>query len=225
MRALMIDDHVMFLQGLRNLLAVIAPTLQVECVTSPEAEVGELGLFDLVLLDWHLLGFEGDQAIACLRDRGCTAPIVVLSGETSATVVRRAIDLGAAGYIPKQFSSEQMVSALEQVMSGRVFLPVADGSPRSPPRSERPLGLDPRLVPLTPRQLDVYRASIRGLSNKQIARELGVAPSTVKAHLSAVFLALGVHNRTEAAFQAAREGVQLFPAVPASSITPAVSVD
>ena len=222
MNLLMVDDHMMFLQGMKNLLNVLVPELRVETTgdMAQAVQLVQLTEFDIVLLDWHLSDCEGTESIRWLRDAGCAARIVVLSGETNATLIRHSIELGAAGFIPKKYSSEMMVAALKHVLAGRVFLPSetypvrssgpsGPGTPAgaAPPHSET--SLDPRLAGLTARQMAVYRAATRGLSNKLIARQLDIAESTVKAHLSAVYSALGVRNRTEAAYQASREGMHI----------------
>ena len=87
--------------------------------------------------------------------------------------------------------------------------PSATGAPSGSAATPSETALDPRLAGLTARQMAVYRAATRGLSNKLIARQLDIAESTVKAHLSAVYSALGVRNRTEAAYQASREGMHI----------------
>ena len=108
-----------------------------------------------------------------------------------------------------------MLSALDVVLKGGIFLPAeAVATPIAPQASTgRPPAdtaeLQRRLAELTPRQLDAYRAAARGLPNKLIARELGVAESTVKTHLAAVYSVLGVHNRTQAAYQASRGGIRV----------------
>jgi DNA-binding NarL/FixJ family response regulator len=213
MNVLMIDDHVMFLQGMKNLLSVLVPELRVETAgeTSNAIKLVELAEFDLVLLDWHLPDCSGEESIRRLRDAGCMARIVVLSGDTNATMIRNTVELGAAGFIPKKYSSEMMVAALQQVLAGRIFLPLETLNAAPPPAVESAAAAeqDPRLAGLTPRQMDVYRAAARGLPNKLIARRLDIAESTVKAHLTAVYTALGVRNRTEAAYQASREGVRI----------------
>lgn len=214
MRVLMVDDHVMFLQGLKNLLSVMAPELHVDAAETLERALFFIstGHYGLVLLDWHLAECEGEDAIPQIREAGCVAPIVVLSGENSLPIIHRAVGLGAAGFIPKKYSSEKMISALTRILSGGVFLPSEEPVPPQAPIYVSP-DVDPRMANLTQRQRDVYRAAIRGLPNKLIARELGIASSTVKTHLAAVFAALGVHSRTEAAFQASREGMHLFDAL------------
>jgi len=212
MNVLMIDDHVMFLQGMKNLLSVLVPQLRIETTgeMSNAVKLLELAEFDLVLLDWHLADCDGEESIRRLRDAGCMARIVVLSGETNAALIRNSVELGAAGFIPKKYSSEMMVAALGHVLAGRIFLPLETLNAAPPDIETRPSsGNDPRLAGLTARQMDVYRAAARGLPNKLIARQLNIAESTVKAHLTAVYTALGVRNRTEAAYQASREGVRI----------------
>jgi DNA-binding NarL/FixJ family response regulator len=209
MNVLMVDDHVMFLQGMKNLLNVLVPELRVETTgdIGHAAQLVQLTDFDLVLLDWHLNDCDGAESIRRLRDAGCMARVVVLSGETNGALIRQSVELGAAGFIPKKYSSEMMVAALRHVLAGRIFLPSETAQPQRD--EERSAMSDPRLAGLTARQMDVYRAATRGLPNKLIARQLDIAESTVKAHLTAVYSALGVRNRTEAAYQASREGMQI----------------
>lgn len=214
MNVLMIDDHVMVLQGLKNLLGVLmaglridtADTLNRALVLTAETR------HDLVLLDWNLDGCDGAESMRRLRDAGCAARIVVLSGDASPARVHEAIELGAAGFVPKRYSSEAMVSALDTVLQGGIFLPpeCGHGQDRGAVTPGAPLiEAEHRLRDMTPRQVDVYRAAARGLPNKLIARELSIAESTVKTHLSAVYALLGVRNRTEAAYQASREGIRV----------------
>jgi DNA-binding NarL/FixJ family response regulator len=210
-RVLMVDDHVMFLQGLKNLLTVLAPTVAADIANSLPLALQLLrsATYDLVLLDWHLPDTDSTTTIRQFRDSGCMGRIVILSGETSSASVAEAIELGAAGYIPKLFSSEQMVSALDQVLAGQVFLPPSANPGPAASRGSQRLEADPRFAALTARQIETYQAAVRGLSNKLIARELGIAESTVKSHLSVVYAVLGVRNRTEAAFQASRDGIRI----------------
>ncbi len=220
MHVLMIDDHVMFLQALKSLLNMLAPDMVIDAASNADTavEMASAQRHDLVLLDWHLEEANESAAvdtIARLRDVGCVARIVVFSGDTGASLIRTAIDRGAAGFIPKKYSSELMLSALDVVLKGGIFLPAEAvatpiapqaGAGRSPDDAAE---LQRRLAELTPRQLDAYRAAARGLPNKLIARELGVAESTVKTHLAAVYSVLGVHNRTQAAYQASRGGIRV----------------
>lgn len=218
MRVLMVDDHVMFLQGLKTLLTLLAPGLAVDTAAqlSDALQMATTTGYELVLLDWHLSECDGDESMRRLREAGCTARIVVLSGATQSTLIRRAIDQGAAGFIPKTYSSEAMLAALNLVVSGGIYLPPEAlrecGSSMATQHTGSPrelVNVETRYAGLTPRQVDVYRAAARGLPNKLIARELGIAESTVKTHLSMVYAVLGVSNRTQAAYQASREGIRV----------------
>ena len=132
MRVLMVDDHMLVLQGVQTLLAVLAPAIAMD--TSPDMDDALRRLarrrYDLVLLDWHLDGRSGDDTIAQLRAAGCAARIVVMSGDASPAVVRRAIELGAAGFLPKRCGSDQMLAALRTVLDGGVYVP-PDTAPAS----------------------------------------------------------------------------------------------
>ncbi|MBI5257841.1 MAG: response regulator transcription factor [Burkholderiales bacterium] len=207
MKILMVDDHVMFLQGLKNLLGVMAPEHQVDTASElgQALQMNQLVGYELVLLDWHLAEGDGGHSLARLREAGCTARIVVLSGEQGRALIERSIELGAAGFIPKTYSSEMMLAALGHILAGRIYLP-AD-SPRLPEPRAPGAALAARFGTLTPRQREIYLAAARGLPNKLIARELGIAEATVKTHLTAVYATLGVRNRTEAAIQASRDGL------------------
>ncbi len=208
MRVLMVDDHVMVLQGLKNLLGAMSPGLQIDTASSVQAAV-ELAMavpYDLVMLDWKLGDGTGADAMQRLREAGCSARIVVVSGDAPPQVVREAIELGAAGYVSKSCSSETMLSALDTVLQGGIFLPAEPGQGAAPGTL---IEAEARLQALTPRQADVYRAAARGLPNKLIARELGIAESTVKTHLQTMYGLLGVRNRTELAYHASREGIRV----------------
>ncbi len=208
MRVLMVDDHVMVLQGLKSLLGVLAPNLTIDTADSMAAALRSVAqhTYELLLLDWSLDDSVGEASFAALRDAGCTARIVVLSGEHDAERIRHAMELGAAGFVPKRYSSETMVAALEHVLQGEIFLPPEAFAPAE--RTAAAVVMS-KLAELTPRQVEVYRAAARGLPNKLIASELGIAESTIKTHLKAVYAVLGVRNRTEAAYQASREGVRI----------------
>lgn len=214
MRVLMVDDHVMVLQGLKNLLGLMLPGLQIDTASAigPALAMAAETRYDLLLLDWFLDGCSGAESIARFREVGCAARIVVFSGESDPQLVHRAIELGAAGFVPKRYSSEAMLSAMNKVLQGGIFLP-PDAAPGpgsvAPADNAGLVEAEQHLVGLTPRQVDVYRSAARGLPNKLIARELGIAESTVKSHLAAVYLTLGVRNRTEAAYQASREGIRI----------------
>ena len=105
MRVLMVDDHVMVLQGLKNLLGVLVAGVQVDTANAIGVAVTFAAetRYDLVLLDWHLDDCSGAESIQRLRDVGCAARIVVLSGDTGSVLIRQAIELGAAGFVPPRW--------------------------------------------------------------------------------------------------------------------------
>jgi DNA-binding NarL/FixJ family response regulator len=135
----------------------------------------------------------------------------VLSGEEDPRQVRRAIDAGAAGFIPKSSTPEVLLSALRLVLADGVYLPAVALKGIAAGGTEAPVSADRIGDSLSERQIDVLRKAVQGKANKVIARELSISEGTVKAHLSAAFRALGVHNRTEAVYAAARSGLQLKP--------------
>lgn len=210
----MIDDHVMILQAIKNLLATVAPHLVIDTTDrlATAVEMVATTSYSVVLLDWNLHECDGRAAMDRLRAAGCMARIVVLSGETKTAEIRKILELEVAGFIPKRHSSENMLAALAVIVDGGIYFP-PEAMRDAAARTQHPAGdlidVDKRFAELTPRQVDVYRAAMRGLPNKLIARQLGIAESTVKTHLAVVYGVLGVHSRTEAAFQAWREGFRV----------------
>jgi len=209
MNVLLIDDHVLFREGLKFLLRSLDAALGVDeagdCAKALE-HAARRG-YDLVLLDLKMPGVAGLDALAALREAIPAAPLVVLSGEDSAGVVRAAIEGGAMGFIPKSSTPEVLIQALRLVLARGVYLPpaVLDAA-AEPPAGQ---GSEAALRGLTPRQADVLRCVIQGKSNKVIARELDVSEGTVKAHLSSVLRAVGARSRTEAVYAAAKLGLKL----------------
>lgn len=205
-RLLVVDDHLLFMLGLRNLLREIAPSWSVDLAETADEAVRLAGLahYDVVLLDWHLEGGDASDCLSQLMRLDAGTRVVVLSGETRPAVIRQAIESGAVGFLPKKHGAEQLLAALDAVMRGGHWLPVEAVAASSAPVAD----IAGRLHELTGRQLDVYRAAARGLSNKMIARELGIAESTVKTHLTVIYAVLGVRNRTEAVYQASLQAAR-----------------
>lgn len=219
MRVLVCDDHALFREGLRLLLQRLDETMDVALTGNCEKGVQEAAHrpFDLVLMDWHMDGLAGAPALLAFREAAPFARLVVLSGDKSAALVRSVVDLGAAGFIPKDASPEVLMLALRTVASGGIYLPGAvlagggQGDQGLWNEQTAPAQRDVRQAfpHLTERQSDVLRAALRGLSNKLIGRELGISDGTVKTHLSAVFRELDVQSRTEALYVAAKHGVRI----------------
>ena len=213
LKILLVDDHELFREGIKLLLANLDDDVVfVEAHSCAAAlSLPDGAGIDVILLDFHLPGIHGFEALRALRQRYEEPAIVVLSAEENPALIVQAIDEGAAGFIPKTSSHAVMMAALRLVLAGGTYLPPhALLGPATPPPAtpQQPQGGD-LLGELTPRQVETLKLAMQGKSNKVIAREMDVSEATVKAHLSASFRALGVHNRTEAVFSAARLGLKL----------------
>ena len=205
MRVLVCDDHSLFREGLRLLLEKLDAGMEVTVTGSAEEAVAATkgGMFDLILMDWHMGGLSGVQALEALREAAPLTRVVVLSGDRAADLVRTAVDQGAAGFIPKDAPPAQLMTAVKTIADGGVYLPTGALAPIHT-RDVRDA-----FPTLTERQADVLRAALRGSSNKLIARELGISDGTVKTHLRAIYQELGTRNRTEAVYMAAEQGVRI----------------
>jgi DNA-binding NarL/FixJ family response regulator len=204
MKILIVDDHPLFRAGFHAVLEqsdLEAGVLSVSSVPEALQALQRDGDIGLVLLDIHLRGDDGFKALKTIGERFPTTACIMISGDEQHGVAARAISAGASGFIPKSFTADEMIAAIRQVLSGDVFTP----APASLTPAE-PSGL-------TLRQLEVISMLGRGFSNKEIARALDVAERTVKAHVSAVFEALNVRNRTQAVLVAQRRGY--LPSSPA----------
>lgn len=208
LKILLVDDHELFRVGIRLLLDELAPDVSCTEVADANAALAvpagsELGL---ILLDLHLPGGGGLALLPALKQRHEAAAIVVLSGEESVATIRSAIDAGAAGYIPKTSSPAVMIAALRLVLAGGTYLPphMLAAVSTLPSPNMQSTGLTGAM---TARQMETLRLAMRGKPNKMIAREMDISEATVKAHLATAFRVLGVHNRTEAVFAAAKLGL------------------
>ncbi|MEP5762981.1 MAG: response regulator transcription factor [Halieaceae bacterium] len=212
MHVLLIDDHEMFRQGMKYLLSDLNESLEFSDAGNCEQALAALNgaSIDLALLDLNMPGSHGLTALRQIKNEFPAVPLAVLSGMDDPDLIRDAIDEGASGFVPKASSSEVLVAALKLILAGGVYLPQAaldsTGERRQPHEGEA--GGQLRSDLLSERQTDVLMKAIQGKPNKVIAREMNIAEGTVKTHLSAAFKALGVHNRTEAVFAAAKLGLR-----------------
>ncbi len=190
-RIVVADDHPLFRAALRSAVDKAAPGAEVvECASLAEARAAMVaGAVDLLLLDLKLSDSEGMAGLAAVRAEQPTVPVAVVSASEDAPVVRHALGLGAAGFIPKSSSLPQMVEAIAAILAGDSWAPDV-------PEADDDLA--GRVASLTPSQLRILEGLKAGRLNKQIAFDLGVSEATIKAHLTSVFRKLGVHNRTQA---------------------------
>jgi two-component system nitrate/nitrite response regulator NarL len=211
MHILLVDDHTLFREALLHVLNQLDSQIVVlEAANAEEAVqlISHTRNLDLVLLDIDLPRVDGLTALPGLRELAPTVPIVVLSGSEASEHVKRALDYGVVGYIPKSSSSHEMLSALRMVMLGDVFIPprLLDKLGKPTPSLGDSFEIQSSNLPLTPRQLEVLELMVRGLPNKSIAKTLDVAEGTVKLHVAAILRALGARNRTQAVAEASRLG-------------------
>jgi DNA-binding NarL/FixJ family response regulator len=203
MNVLIVDDHPLYREGVKALLAGLDSTIDVTGVSrvaDAPAAVGDRCV-DLVLLDMNLPGTSRLEALQEVRTRFDGSTVVVVSGEEDPALVLAAIDAGAAGFIPKSTDPDITIQALRLVLAQGVYLP--------PLALQHAAGRGARQAApkLSDKQAAVLQLLLKGKSNKLIARELDIAEGTVKAHLWAVYQALGVNSRSQAMCKAYELGL------------------
>jgi DNA-binding NarL/FixJ family response regulator len=196
---LIADDHPLFREALKGAVARGLGQAEIHEADSARALFALIEQHpdaDLLLLDLHMPGAEGFGALVHLRGLYPQLPVVVVSAHEEASVMRRAMDHGAAGFIPKSANSETLIQAISAVLDGELWLPTAIDE--VPGVSDQEADVAARIRDLTPQQLRVLGMLAEGLLNKQIGYELGVSEATVKAHMTAILRKLGASNRTQA---------------------------
>jgi DNA-binding NarL/FixJ family response regulator len=199
------DDHPLFRDALRQALASVIPGAKIDEAGSFEdlTALLERGVeADLILLDLSMPGISGFSGLIYLRAQYPAIPVVIVSASDDGATIRRSLDFGASGFIPKRFGVDTLRNAILKVMDGDIWVPAdTDLSAAVDPDMTR---LRDRLVTLTPQQVRVLMMLSEGLLNKQIAYELGVSEATIKAHVSAILQKLGVESRTQAVIAAGK---------------------
>lgn len=199
---LIADDHPLFRAALRGAAADAVADLQVREADSLESVLAALERepdIDLVLLDLHMPGNHGLAGLAAIRAQYPGVAVVVVSANDDPRVVRRALDHGAAGFLPKSSGFDELRDAIRTVLACEQWLPATlRSSVARSQSSAQDADLAARLASLSPQQFRVLVLVAEGLLNKQIADRLDVQERTVKAHLTAIFDRLGVRNRTQA---------------------------
>ncbi len=159
---------------------------------------------DAVLLDLNLPDVQGFDGLLRLKARHPDLPVAVVSALDDSRIVSGAIEAGAAGFMPKNAPRDAIVAGLRRIIDGGVALPPGyEGLAAASTQNQRaePGGIE-RLRELTPQQLRILDLVCAGKLNKQIAFDLSIAETTVKAHITAILRKLGVHSRTQAALTA-----------------------
>jgi DNA-binding NarL/FixJ family response regulator len=195
---LIADDHPLFRAALKQTLADLPGRPILDEVGDLEAALRAIGRghgFDLILLDLHMPGVQGLAGLAYLRAQYPHLPVAIVSASEDGGVIRRALDLGASGYIPKSTPVEGIKGAVSAILGGDSWSPPGLIDAPGEPEID---GLARRLASLTPSQMRVLMMLKEGLLNKQIAHALGISEATIKAHVSAILQKLDVGSRTQA---------------------------
>ncbi|MAK61635.1 MAG: hypothetical protein CMK09_11695 [Ponticaulis sp.] len=206
MNIILVDDHPVFRNGMAAMLSGAFPEASIfEAGDYPELQslLGETAEPGLLVLDLMFPGFDVQKDFPRLRQRLPLCPLVVVSMVGDADVIDEIMSAGANAFLSKSANPPDIISALGAVMQGETMVLRSS--------SDMPLSDTPDhqiLQALTPRQMDVLSGLSRGLSNKEIARELDISPFTVRIHVSALLRAIGVASRSAAAAFAASRGIR-----------------
>jgi DNA-binding NarL/FixJ family response regulator len=198
-RIVIVDDHPLFRGALGQAINAAFQNAQiVECgsleelVTKLEADADT----DLILLDLSMPGVRGLSGLLYLRTQHPGVPVVIVSATDDVGTIRRCIDFGASGFVPKSEPVDHIRAAVRAVLDGEIWTP--PGIDLAGAADRETSDLIARLSTLTPQQVRVLLMLGEGLLNKQIAFKLGVSEATIKAHVSAILQKLGVDSRTQA---------------------------
>ena len=213
MKILLVDDHALFREGMHHIVCQLdaqVDILDAGSFSEAMAIVGKNPDLDLVLLDLKMQGSNGLDTVKLFHSSHPDISLVVVSGADYRDDIEHAMNSGAMGFVSKASNSKDMLQALRVVLGGGIYLPpqllqhalsgIVDG--RKDGRAWRI-----NKFGLTARQMDVLQQLAYGLSNKDIALAVGLAEGTVKIHVAAIFQALRVNNRSEAARMALTLGL------------------
>lgn len=212
---MIVDDHALFRDGISMVLNKIDG---VSCVIEEATGSGAINTIqndddiDLILLDYQLGDTDGLSVLAQIKEHTPATPVIMLSAHEHTELIQQALQAGASGFITKTSTSNVMMSAIQLVLSGGIYVPPAIlnaqiqpqvspsnfMSPNSGSEESIPQKITQDRYQLTSRQTDVMQQMGKGLANKEIARILNMSPSTVKVHVAAILKELEVKNRTQA---------------------------
>jgi DNA-binding NarL/FixJ family response regulator len=198
------DDHPLFRSAIKEALEADQGStrfLEANSFDSLQELVDEHDDVDLVLLDLHMPGVSGFAGLVYLCKKYPSVPVVIISANEDPVVIQRALQHGAAGFIPKSSSIETITRAIGAILMGEIWSP-SSVQQNLPGKNVSEMALAGQMAQLTPQQFKVLMLMSQGLLNKQIAFDLGVSEATIKAHVTAIMNKLGVSNRTQAVLAA-----------------------
>jgi DNA-binding NarL/FixJ family response regulator len=206
-RFLIIDDHPLFREALHSAVELVYPDSDTQEASSLDEACIILKKdsgFDLALLDLSIPGVSGLEGLLHLRTHFPRLPVVVVSGIEDPRIISQVVAYGAAGFIPKSSKKAALGEAIQQVLNGDVYVPKTTAHADGETVDEKSREMMQRMASLTPQQLKVLKMLCDGLLNKQIAFELQVGETTVKAHVSEILRKLNVFSRTQAVIEVAK---------------------
>ena len=206
-RFLIIDDHPLFREALHSAVRMAYPLVQtMEATTVAEGLeiLASKDGVDLALLDLNIPGVQGFEGLLQIRTQHPRLPVVIVSGHEDSRVISQALSYGAAGFIPKSARKADLAAAIREVMEGAIYTPESYQPQPAQAQQDDRSELMRRLATLTPQQMRVLNMLRQGLLNKQIAFELQVGETTVKAHVSEILRKLQVYSRTQAVIEVSR---------------------
>ncbi|MEZ5509653.1 MAG: response regulator transcription factor [Gammaproteobacteria bacterium] len=198
---LIADDHPLFRMALKQAVMQAFPQatiVEAENIDNLERLTESGAQFAFILLDLHMPGAHGFSGLIFMRERYRSIPLIVVSASEEPTIIHKALEYGADGFIPKSAAIDVIVQAIEKICAGERWLPSHVMPQSQPVLNEQDRDLAKSIASLTPQQFRVLGMLAEGQLNKQIAFDLNVSEATVKAHMTAIFRKLGVRNRTQA---------------------------
>ncbi len=206
-RILIVDDHPLFRDALHTAIEAVMPRVEIHQAASIDEATDVLksvGRFKLALLDLYMPDTNGFDGLLSLRKQFPKLPVMVVTGQEDRRLVKEAVNYGASGFMPKTASGDEIAKAISEVLDGNIYIPDNYKTDQPDEASQEREDLARRLFSLTRQQLIVLQMLREGKLNKQIAYELGVGETTVKAHVSEILRKMNVVSRTQAVIEASK---------------------
>ena len=209
MKIFLVDDHLSFCEGLIAAIKTLRSDYHIDFVSDAELVPTELvgrNEYDLIITDLLMPGWGGIELIRYVNKNNYYTPVMVMSSVQEESTIREVFDLGIVGYLPKSYSTQQIVDAVEACRAGDIHVPsfYKGASTQSPFQGD-----NSNQIQLTRRQSEILSLMDQGMSNQSIADELFIGKSTVKTHVSQIFKIFEVNNRI-ACLKAAKKSRMLI---------------
>lgn len=206
MKVFVADDHQLFIEGIRAVLADTYTDIEIDFANNGHNAFNALttGAYDIALIDLRLPNLDGFDLLRELSNINCLTPVIMVTASEDPRDVQKAFDLGVMGFVPKSSTGQQIINAIDRVLMGEVIMPDNLEQVGIPVTTKEDWASQHGI---TPRQLEVLRLIRNGLSNQAIADKLFLSMATVKTHIIAIFRALDTQSRTEAVQKAQQLGL------------------